>query len=568
MRLERDIQEWINRLAGKSRRLGGETLSSVLRYDGSSLGREMERWVNRYSPNGGPASSRHRSAHEACRVLRSLVEPRFWSAGTNISQTPGEALFPDLVLEDEISGAFVIVELKRSSKTAREFATELLAYAHCLLQQHPGSKVFLVLVSTSWTPLERHAFAKLALGPHPMLPLEFREQGVSEPTPTLLVRSDLFPVADVESFPGRALQVHTKVFLLRVHSWRVGPRMAPWLNRIEHAVRALVHEAERGGASGFLLVWFLPHEVPSEGGKEPVVRAFFSTAVRNPCRQQEIPTFRNDKEAMEFAWSNNFEELADDTAVRLLLNLELGDTVDGYSPEHEGAWHDLRTRLQEEDASVLHFAPFGDIGDQVTKWRTQKRHALRPVVPDITALPVWHPLTWLSALESLIDSSDREGGDQTAWHAFRRGEDLGSLCRSRFGDRNFGQMAAQARFAHTWCDSFAAHEGAPQIRLQLEGSGPHYDWKRLDPAIQFAYGCVVKEGELASYCFCLGVHIGSDCVNVDYLVTERRQLHAKGIYLPQELEALVDDLLRRRTEQAITAASAFPLFNRDANTYT
>ena len=41
--------------------------------------------------------------------------------------------------------------------------------------------------------------------------------------------------------------------------------------------------------------------------------------------------------------------------------------------------------------------------DSVIKcaWCTQKRHALRPVVPEITAFPAWHPFIWLSALESL-----------------------------------------------------------------------------------------------------------------------------------------------------------------------
>lgn len=547
MRLERDIQEWINSLAGKSSRHDEETLSSVLRYDGSPLGREMEAWVNRFGLGGKLAPSWHRSVHEACRVLRSLVEPRFLSAGTNISKTPKEALFPDLVLEDVISGAFVIVELKRSSKAAREFATELLAYAHCLLQQHQGSMAFLVLVSTSWNSMERHAFSKLAHGPHPVLPLEFREEGAGEPTPTLRVRSDLLPIDDVRPFLARALQVHTKVFFLRADWWRMGPHTAQWLNHIGHAVTALVREAERGAASGFVLVWFRPHERPSESGKGPEVRVFFSMAVRNPCRQQKIPEFKNDQEAMEFSWSNDFDELADDTAVRLLLDMELGGNARSDSPEHEGTWHDLRARLQDENASILHFEPFGDIGDRVTKWRMQKRHVLRPVAPDITAFPAWHPLTWLTALESLIDSSEQEVGDPTAWHAFRRGEDLGGMgssLRPVPRDRNFGHMAAQARFAHTWCDSFAAHEGAPQLPIRFNSSGLHCDWNHLDSAIQFAHSRVAEEGELASYCFSLGVYdgSGSNFINVKYLITERRLLHAKNIHLPPELEARVNDL--------------------------
>lgn len=274
MRLEREIQDWIVQLAGNSHGLGGSDFSSVLRYDNSPLSQEMRAWVERFGLDGALAPTRHRSVHAACRVLRSLVEPRFRRADTNISETPGQILKPDLVLEDEISGAFVIVELKRSRKAAREFATELLAYANCLVQQHQGSQVFLVLVSTSWAPLEQLAFAELAQRHIPVLALEYREEDPGESTPTLWVRSDLLPGASVGPFPAHALLVDTKVFWLPASWWRWSPSPALWMNRIEHAVAALIREAERGHASGFVIVWHLPHEVPSQGGNRSEVRVF------------------------------------------------------------------------------------------------------------------------------------------------------------------------------------------------------------------------------------------------------------------------------------------------------
>jgi len=541
MRLEREIQDWIVQLAGKSFGRGGSSISSVLRYDNSSLSQEMKISVERF---GALAPSRHRSVREACRVLRSLVEPRFRSADTNISEKSGQILKPDLVLEDEISGAFVIVELKRSRKAAREFATELLAYANCLLQQHPGSQVFLVLISTSWTPLEQHAFAELAQRDFPVLALEYREEVPGEGSPTLWVRSDLLPVTSVEPFPIHALQVDTKVFWLPA-KWLQWQSAAQWMNRIEHAVTTLIREAERGRSSGFVLVWHLPYEMPSQGGSRSQVRVFVSMAVRNPCRPQEFPTFQDETEATAFAWSNSLPMLTDDTAVRLLGDLEIGENVQYFSSENEGTWADLRVRLERERAHILRFDGFGEIGDQISAWRTQKRHALRPVVPDITSFPAWHPLTWLSALESLIDSSEQQEGDPLAWHAFHCGEDLsmfsGPYLVRREG-RDFRLAVAQAHFARTWCDFFASHQGAPRLPTQIDTSGLRCDPAHLEHAIRFAGNRIAEEGELASLCFALGYRAGSACDNIDYLLSQRHKLRTDGVSLPHKLDAKVDEL--------------------------
>lgn len=545
MKLEREIQDWVVQLASINRRHGESDFSTVLRYDSSPLSQEMKAIVEGFGFKGTLASSRHRSVHQACRVLRSLVEPRFWSADKNISKTPGQILKPDLVLEDEISGAFVIVELKRSRKAAREFATELLAYANCLIQQHQGSQVFLVLVSTSWAPLERLAFAELALRHIPVLALEYREEGGDERTPTLWVRSDLLPVAGVEPFPAHALLVDTKVFLLPV-KWSSAES---WINRIEHTVTALTREAEKERASGFVIVWNLPHEVPSQSGNKTEVRVFVSMAVRNPCRPQKFPDFQNEQESIDFAWSNSVETLTDDTAVRLLLDLKFGEDVQYFSSENEGTWNDLCGRLEREDACIQRFYGFGEIGYQVDRWCSQKRYALRPVILDITLFPSWHPLTWLQALESLIVPDEQEDEDQLAWHAFRRGEELGKFRAShsipREG-RHFGQAVSQMRFARTWCDFFAARQDAPIIPAKITNSGLRLSLVQLDSAISFALSCVEEEGALASLCFALGYYAGSDSCNVDYLVKLRHGLRMEGISFPHKLDAMVDELERRQ----------------------
>lgn len=350
---------------------------------------------------------------------------------------------------------------------------------------------------------------------------------------------------NVEPFPAHSLLVDTKVFWLPANWWRRFSIVGAWMNRVGHAVAALIREAERGRSSGFVIVWHLPDEVPSQGGNRSEVRLFVSMAVRNPCRPQEFPDFKDEEGIFAFAGSNSFEVLTDDTAVRLLLDLKLGENVPHFSSESEGTWDDLQARLERENVSILCFDGFGEIGDQVSKWRMQKCHALRPLVPDITAFPSWHPLTWLPALESLIDSGDQEDGDPLAWHAFHRGENLSKFSAfilARREGRHFGQSAAQARFARTWCDFFAGHQGAPHFTPQIDSSGFRCSPAHLDAAIHFASGRVAEEGSLASLCFALGYYAGSGCGNVDYLVSQRHRLRMDGICLPQKLDAIVDVL--------------------------
>jgi len=547
MKLEKEIQEWVVRLTDEDSRFDSRDLYNVIRYDDCLLSQEMKDEVEQCRRNGGLAPSRHRAVREACRVLRSLVEPRFKSANTNISKVPGEVLKPDLVLEDEISGAFVVVELKRNKKIAREAATELLAYANCLLEQHPGSQVFLVLISTSWATIEQKAFAQLAQWRIPALALEYREADPHERTPTLLVRSDLLPVASVRPFASNALLVDTKVFWLP-YDWHSSRETTLWFNRIEHAVKALVREAEIARKSGFVIVWHLRAESPSKSNNESKVRLFVSMAVRNPCRAQDPPEFKSEREAEDFAWSNTVTELIDDTAVRLLLELQIGENVEYDSPENEGTWDRLQARLDSENAHIVHFDGFGEIGDQVSSWRTQKHDALAPVFSDIASLKTWHPLTWLPALESLIDTSEQDEGDPLAWHAFRRGQDLGRVLRPNFryrSPRHFGRAAALARFARTWRDFFASNHEAPNLFAQITPSGLRWSltkhWERVH---KFASCRVAEEGELARYCFALGYQSESGYNNVEYFVNHRYVLRKDGIHLPEKLEAMVEDLER------------------------
>ncbi|MEG0858499.1 MAG: hypothetical protein RSG92_04205 [Pseudomonas sp.] len=540
VKLEREIQQWLETLGGKESHSGSGDLYSVIRYSGDPLSKEMMAEVEG-DRREGLSPGRGRATREACRVLRSLYAPRFYSANTNISSNAGEVLKPDLVLEDEISSAFVIVEIKRSRQAAREFATELLAYKNCLCQRHPGSNVFFILVSTSWAPLEQHAFDQLTKLDIPTLPLEYRAASLNEPNETLWVRSDLFPSAQAQKFQPEMLQVETKVFSLP-KNWFQG---SSWNNQVDRALNKLSRDAQRGRVSGFMAVWSNRWERSSrEGG-----RLYFSMAVRNAYRPQEIPVFRSLEEEEAFAWSNTYSALFDDAAIRHLSDLELAKDTSCDSPESEGTWDHLQNRLNTEETLIWRFVSFGDIGDHINDWRDHQRYSLAPIIPDTANLPSWHPITWLPVLDTLIDRNRGEEEDTMQWRAFHTGTALGKLGTFRFEPRplrHFAWGGAQARFLCTWNDLLALLP--EKARFYPNIFSLHYcsfnvlEWQK---AVDFALDFMREKGDLASYCFILGFLYALKENNIGPISEQFALLREKNLKLPESLETIareVEDL--------------------------
>lgn len=537
--LENIIQKWIEDLA-KGSGSGAKSLASVLRYEEDSLSQAMSNRVSMCRLDNQLARNWHRSINEACRVLQSLVEPRFRFANQNISKRQGEQLRPDLVLEDEISSAYVVVEIKRSKQAAREFATELLAYANCLRQQSPGSKVFFVLISTTWASIERYAISELSQLNIPVLPLEYRALDPGETGATLRVRSDLLPAESDALFSEMALKVWTKTFYVPA-TWNQSQNSFLWINRIKHTVAEILREAEKTGASGFIIVWTTPNDRIYQG----VSRLYFSMSVQSPDRTDRKLRKNASDVADEIPWDKYDDDpIEDDTALRLLLRLNIFKEVLSDSPENEGTWVKLRERLDNEDAEVVFFDSYGEIGDQVCKWRIEKRYAFECIIPDIAALPSYHPLTWLMALQSKFKCSVNASDDPIAWSAYRRGLDMGGFRGEEMvniRDSHFGRALSQARFIYAWCVYFASEPNAPSLELSSNGYTTTCDWQHIQCAINFARERTAKKGPLAEYCFELGYQSSLLCRgSMETLVKKRDILRGQGLSLPPALDDHVD----------------------------
>jgi hypothetical protein len=439
MKSEAAIQEWVER------KLHGGGLLQAITWGATPLDHELRSAVlpTFGQPHRSLAAGRSRAIRDAYRVLQAFIEPEFHSADENISDERGVTLRPDLLLRDVNGGAFVVVELKRDRKAAREFATELLAYANCLRRKHPNATVFLVPVSTSWKPLETYAFAQLREGRLPLLPLQYEE---SEQGGALRVRTDLLSETAARGIEPSALKVETKTFLPDKDS---GPWSLPSnLNRVSHSLKDIAHRAEQETASGFALAW------RTTGSDVLLV----SVAVHDPCHVPVVPppsyaSLLPEPAPTELdpAFANNEQEYSDDAATRLLLETEVAIGGRCYSSECEGPWREFETRLVKEDASVLGFEAFGDLATRLHRWRALNRSAFSPLVADLTTFPAWHPVTWLPLLDSLLDIAQPEEAANQESTAFRIGEAFGRFA-GRYGvsrwrsSGHFGRAAAEARF--------------------------------------------------------------------------------------------------------------------------
>lgn len=190
------------------------------------------------------------SARHCLGRLHSLE--RVSDSKSSIGLQSNERLFPDLLYCSREDGTIVLFEVKRSRQTARETATEILAYHHELRNHLPfiaNDNIVLVIVATDYSQLLDHSVSSLIawsamrilcltatlqsgyLGLAIHLPSSWQPIGQLELPASALRTADLclYPVSDepIEDIVGEVMT----------------------------AVAIIAREAEQGGGSGFVMVW-------------------------------------------------------------------------------------------------------------------------------------------------------------------------------------------------------------------------------------------------------------------------------------------------------------------------
>ncbi|MFJ9369837.1 hypothetical protein ACIRRA_36230 [Nocardia sp. NPDC101769] len=193
----------------------------------------------------------HRAAEAALAVkdrLGQLVPVA--NSHASISLDRSQTLFTDLLYVSPSTGTVVVFELKRSRKSARETATELIAYEQELrnhLHFAARTDICFVVVSTDYSPLLDHSLLSLTAW-HGLRILCLKV----EPDKQLSVHiPEAWTSLGQSLIPARHVDTTTLTFV--PHNPDVPlDRLGALMNGV---LEIIAREADRNGATGFGIAW-------------------------------------------------------------------------------------------------------------------------------------------------------------------------------------------------------------------------------------------------------------------------------------------------------------------------
>lgn len=196
--------------------------------------------------------SRLRTLQSARAVLAELKGLELVSTSTrSISRTKRESLFVDLLYAVPEKSRFVAIEIKKDRATARETATELLAYEHEILNHIPFAStndVHMVVVSREFSPLLDHAITGLITwSKKSILCLRITDSSKGRRLAVHLPKA--WEAIGQKTLPAAGIQI------ARLSPSPEGELTSEQVYEIcETAMGLMAREAERAGASGFAMI--------------------------------------------------------------------------------------------------------------------------------------------------------------------------------------------------------------------------------------------------------------------------------------------------------------------------
>lgn len=324
------------------------------------------------------------------------------------------------------------------------------------------------------------------------------------------------------------------------------------INRVEHIVKVLTNRAWSARHSGFVMVWNIESTKQlfvSVASCSPYPVDMFDyeeiadEVTRSPEQEALVP------QKLASAWMERLERYSDSVSYELLYGADFGIEPDEEA-ESEGNWPMFRKRLIDDQADVLFFEAFGDLGVQLDIWRTKRRNALAPAIRDIAMLPTWHPMTWLPLLDSLLINQEKTGPSATAWEGFRAGEIFAKFIHNQRiplrvrHPRNFALTSGQANFAAAW--SQVCKSGSFDARVQLNNEHLFVPEEHWQSVLNCALGFYEAKDLLAYYCFLLGLFSVSNESNAKHLTSVRRTLDERKLTVPPTLSEIENAALSHR----------------------
>ena len=359
-------------------------------------------------------------------VYKNLHSLKLVIANRNISMNKTERLYPDLLLFNEETATFIIVEIKRSDKAEREAMTELLAYEHELQNLFPFMskiEVCFVIISADYKPLLEHSIYSFALWQNrKILPLKIdgikssnsKNWKLSVHIPdswSLLSTGTLKPeqintvnlvLYDKEAYSDYSINIKDKDDNVEI---------------LKRGLELIVKEGEKNSASGFVLLSKLTN---SELAKWNI-----TIGVINPYSFFKLLEYESKIKIFFEEYRYEFNtKCTIDLAINSQKYLEIF-----YAPRFETFtnWSFTKKELQEISNPIL-IDFFGEVDDMVNNFvlNEQVRKYYYPELND-NRMNWKEPLIGLNLLDNLLEDNIFFDGKYSFLNIYKFGTKLGIL---------------------------------------------------------------------------------------------------------------------------------------------
>jgi hypothetical protein len=436
------------------------------------------------------------SVQDARRVFNSLYDAGERSAEGNIAEKKEHRFLPDLLLFNDSSGAYIVVELKASAAAARQALTEVLGYAQEIKAQTNDAQVFIVIAAAEWSPLLDNAVATQLRSRHfPLLPLQFYEKDgfrLRLRIEPFLPRQEAIGYIDQSAFScdTRSYFFQRRNCLLRdIEIAKV---------RIVEEMLDLAARGERTSTSGFVIAWRNVHAWN------------LSTCVVNSARLP-LPDTAN-----PLLDHNDLDWVDLDVGSALLDQVDECGLPDSREFSGQEGWRNQLRMMTGENAVLFDISMWGPLRDSLGAFKRNLVRA-KPVCSDFnfSTCSLAHPFIWVPYLDEIMGLSiDIESPG--LYSHYRLGLALGTAAAYYAGniesltlDENLGYLSAMGRLIDGWRRVFA-HAGdactAPQ--LSFENDGLTLRLRGIDHAIGWMEQQAQQAGRWPALAYSLGYACG------------------------------------------------------------
>jgi len=349
----------------------------------------------------------------------------------NVSTTKGEILRPDLLLFNNETNTFIVVEIKREHGAERQAVSELLAYEHEIQNLMPfmsKTDIVFIIISADYRTLLEHSVSSLAIWQNKkILPLKISGIDSSDSSKWNL---------SFHKIDSWSLLSHTNILPEQISTAELvlydKDAYNPQINVkdkkdniyvINKGLELIIKEAERNNISGFVIL--IKNTVPTlDLNNYSIVIgvvnhfSFLEHIEDNSSKIKDY--FLNDENF--FGFDNHLQDIPFmDNSLKYLKNF--------YNPEYEGFdnWSNYREQL-EENSTPIKIDFFGEIDSLVTQFALNKT-VLKSYFPELSTglIDFSYPNIGINILDNLFKDNIFIYGEFRVTNIYQFGKIVGEL---------------------------------------------------------------------------------------------------------------------------------------------